>query len=236
MGSESRRTMTKKPKMKKSPSEEAVLARARRLAKAHLKPVLDALGLESFDEKLLQEKLQELKQSREAGLNDSEKHGLRVKELEKALAESRRLQGASKLALVKLQKQIEAQTQTQARSEIERKVGDVARSAGCLDSEYATHLFKQHVLSGGAHKEDPEAFFSSLKKDTQKSHLFQPAVVGAGSQSLRSAVPKTDTAIDNAVPAPVTQEIVKDEAEVEKLTPAQFNKRTQERYGYRPGL
>lgn len=229
--------MTKKPKMKKSPSEEAVLARARRLAKAQLKPVLDALGLESFDEKLLQEKLQELKQSREAGLNDSEKHGLRVKELEKALAESRRLQGASKLALVKLQKQIETQSQTQARTEIERKVEGFARSAGCLDSEYATHLFKQHVLSGGVHKEDPEGFFSSLKKDTQKSHLFQPAVVGAGSQSLRSAIPnKTDTAIDNAVPAPVTQEIVKDEAEVEKLTPAQFNKRTQERYGYRPGL
>jgi hypothetical protein len=238
---EAKRTMTteKKKNTKRSASEEAVVSRARRMAKAQLKSVAAALGLDSYDEKAVAEKVAELKASRESGMGEGEKLAARTKELEAKLAESHKKNMTAKAELLKLQKQAERAQSDKQRAEIEHKISDAARGAGCVDPEYAIHLFRQHVLSQGPHKDNPAIFFDSLKKEPGKTHLFQSVSVGAGAQPVKGSN-RSDAQItpDTSPPAPAAGGAAgqkEDSEQVEKLNPAEFNRRTQDRYGYRPG-
>lgn len=226
---------TKKPG-KKHASEASVLARAKRLARAELKKVAEALGLENFDEATFQAKLAELKSARESGMGDAEKHASRVRELESKLLEQKRAVLEAKTQAARLQKQIKQVEVEKTRSSIEAKIAEAAKLAGVRDSNYATHLFREHVLSNGAHKSDPNLFFESLKKETDKAFLFEPKTVGAG---VQQKLPRADahSKIETTQPEPKINTGAPEEKDtVDEMNPAEFAKRTREKYGFRPTM
>lgn len=232
-----------KTKKRRNASDEAVVARARRMSRQQLKKVAQALGLETFDEQVLDQKLSEMVNEREQSMSETERLQAKIKELEgqkaELLGERQNLRSENN----RLKKGLEHAEGEKQDLQIEYEMRELAKSSGAKDTDYALHLFRQHVNGDGEHSENPEAFFQSLKTQNRYAHLFHTEDVPAGPSPLATqnkngqanqTAPTPPTQTQDPVPAPAGSPAEKDDAF--DLNRQDFIARTADKYGYRPGM
>lgn len=253
-----------RPKMSKSSrrvSEETVISRARRLMRAEMKKVAQALGLENYDPNTVNAKLEELKKARESGMSINERYEQQLNELRAQNQELNAQLGTATGELQKHRKDLVQAQKAQERLQVEYEIRTIASKAGINDLDYGVHLLKQHIKALPADQqvlndEAVRVYFEGLKKDPGKRYLFQEERVPAGPQSVAdektkaaaSAVAAQPTAQQPGQPAqtqipgqgaptPATGAAgEKKEVNALEMGKRDFNAHTREKYNYSPGM
>lgn len=235
---------------KREPSAEAVLSRARRIARKELRPIAAMLGVEEFDNasivKALKEKLEAVTQqpaTPEASQQGPDRASeiadlkVRIRDLEK---EKQELE-TSNLKLERARRNAEV---TLEKMQVEIELREEARSAGVVDTDYALDLLRRHAQKSPDAEIDPKSFFEGLKKDPTKRALFERSDVPAGPAPVGNQQPQQPQQQTQApaqrpgeqlAPKPGEQPQKGEDLNVEGLSKRDFNKLTEQKYGFRPG-
>jgi hypothetical protein len=186
------KTMAKTPKNKttsrkaparrgKQPSNEAILSRARRMAKKELRKVAEALGLDEYDDEAVQQVLEEMRAAREENMTVLERTEGRAKNLEEQNAELRSKVSQLQHDLTKSQRELEEASQDLADFQVEAEIEKAAAAVGFRDTEYGIELFRRWAAAQPDESElDINSYFEGLKKDPNKRYLFTEEEVTAG--------------------------------------------------------
>lgn len=243
-------TRVRKPKSNREPSDEAVLSRARRLAKKQMTPMLEALGLTAdASQEQIQEALSGLTKARQENMGAVERAEEKLRQAEAKLEEEKALRKEAEAKASGLESQVE-----ELQGELEYMQADftfrsAARKLGVVDEDYAMELLKRKLNSmpDDAEIEDDfaEQFFQGLKEDKSKSYLFGEVETPAGPSpaSNQDAIDSGGTPPGDGNPAPENQPDPnpspagkpEPEEDVSELDRRAFNRRTYQKYGYRPG-
>lgn len=255
------RVATSKMKRQNQPkpaSNEAVMSRARRLAKQTIRPFAEALGVDPDDEQGLKAKIEELKSAREENMGVVERLESAKKALEEQNHNLKTKLSQTQTDLTKAQRTLQQKEGDLEDLEIEREIERTALQAGVIDLDYAITLFKRHVGGLGENEEpDASVFFEELK--ASKPILFKEEVVEAGPKPA-SQQPGAGKAGDQTNPGEETQkrsegtaqasseksqipdqpapkpgESGPEEVDASALPSHEFKRRTSEKYGYMPG-
>lgn len=242
-----------KPKQKNqqrrpNDTQEAIVSRARRMSRSHLKKVWSALGIEGdFSEEKLNHHLEELQKQADEGKSAVERIEGRAQTFEEENKELRQQIASLTNENTKLKHERDSTVAARENEQLEAQVRQAAVAAGVSDTDYGLELFRRYVNGlpdDHVQDEDPKVFFEGLKKDPTKKVLFQPEVVAAHPPSAAErAAATTQPGSQGAPQTPNMQPPPKpaggqgpvDEANVDALNRQDFASRTMEKYGYRPG-
>lgn len=240
---------TKKPT--KKPSEEAVLSRARRLMRAEKRKLWNLLGFEGdYDDAKFEEHVAGLAAQKESTMTDQEKNAARIKELETQVATLNGKLATSQESETKARQALQSAEKKFQRASVEAEIREAARAVGIMDPDYAIHLYREHLKKLPEAERDqkapmPDQYFGEvLKKDPSKKHLFREEVVAAGPKSVAAEQTQTQPPPPAQTPANGTapaapkpgDATAKPPESVEKLSPRDFAKETERKYGFRPTI
>lgn len=220
------------------------------------KKVAAALGIDGIaNADQLSEKLGNISQERERNMSDSERNASRVTQLQDQLKAANKELGRYKSAYTDVKNERDSLRDDLDTLNAEVEVKDAAQSAGVTDFSYAMHLFRNHCIEEGENAEfgeDPKGFFESLKKGGKSLHIFNSETIAAGPKPATEAAEANTQAEGGQPPqsdlppqpAPRPQEAGGaqppapgnggEEEDVSKMDPGAFQKRTEEKYGFRP--
>lgn len=229
----------KKNRPHRQPSENDVLARAKRLAAGQLAEqrvkFAKALGLKDADDKLLDQKLAELQKEREAGMSGAERLEGEAKELRAQQAQIQVENVRLKSELNKARKDKDRELQRRKDLEIEGELRQAAIASGIKDghaAKFALQMFAEHVRD---HDDaDPAKFFEDLKGKQDLKYLFVEKDVPAGPRvGLPTETVERSIANPPAPPAPGKASQTED-VDVSKMSKKDFADHSQQKYGFRP--
>lgn len=190
MATRNNRKLKQQTRSSKPPSEEAVLSRARRIAKKELKKFATALGMEEYDEEAVNARLDEMVKAREENQSVLERTEGRAKTLEEQNGELRAKNAQLTQDLTRARKELEAAKQELDDFQVESEIEKAAVSAGFRDSDYGIELFRRWASTQPEDADlDPAAYFEELKSDQSKRFLFVEETVTAGPKPGTQAAP-----------------------------------------------
>lgn len=227
-------------KKKRKPGAEAVLARARQMARAEKRKIWAALKIPGeFDETKFAEAIESLSAKAEAAAATGDRFADKARDLE---AKNRDLEAKNRelqQKLTKTARDLAAKTSAYDDLKIETGLREAAKDAGIIDPDYGLELFKRHIrtLPPDAHDPSPGEWFSELKKDPNRKHLFRAEDVDAGprpaSESL--AGKGTTPATNQPPPKPAAGANEQPPSDAGSMNRRDFKKHSLETYGYTPG-
>lgn len=264
MAKNAKKTTTRRTPQKRSKpaSNEAVLSRARRMAKKELKKVAVALGLEEYDEETVNSALDEMRKAREENMTVLERTEGRNKSLEEQNNELRSKLSQAQHELTKTQKELEEAQQDLTDFQVESEIEKCALAVGIRDTDYAIDLFRRWAADQPDDTElDANAYFEGLKKDPNRRHLFIEEEVTAGptppgdttqQQQQPGGQPQQQqqqqpgqqgqsqgqsNLPDQGAPPPANPGGQPDKpSDALSMNPKEFSDHASSKYGYRPGM
>lgn len=251
---------TKAPKKPaRRPSDKSFMTRADSLAKTRMtkkaKAWAAALGMEdvkSVDD--FEERIQSIAAEREKGMSEGERNSARLMQTQEELRETKKKLEQYKQAYGRYSQLYNDMKSDYEMLEAETEIKDAAREAGVIEMDYAMHRFRQHLASGedAQFGEDPRGFFESLKKEPSISHIFEVSTTPAGPKPAKEELPQDPNApADPAPDLPPQPEPTPADAglapqpgagpkeapeDVSGLSSPDFQRRTAEKYGFRPSM
>jgi len=238
----------KKTSQRKRSIEDQIVSRARREFRKKMKPVAEALGIDPNDDEAFNAKIDEMLKVQEESKSVSERLEGRSKALEEKNGELNAKIHQLQTELTKSRRELVSEQRSFQNLQIEYEIRTEATKAGLRDHDYAVHLFKQFVKSSPEDAEiDPGSYFEGLKKDSSNRHLFVEESVSAGPKPVSDQVQNQEAVGNNqnqaqnlppqGAPKPVDPGTNTQEApDALTMNQRDFNKHTQDKYGFRAGL
>ncbi len=239
----------------KPASDEAVLSRARRMARKELKKVATALGMEEYDEEEINKRLAEMTSTRSDNQSALERADGRTKGLEDQNGDLRGKVSQLQRDLTESKRKAVVAQEELDEFKVVHEIAEAAFRVGLRDADYAVELFRRHAnkLPDG---EDPDvdAYFEGLKNDPEKKYLFKEETVTAGPKPADAAPQQTpvqpsqqtqqpghqgapqgqNSIPDQGAPNPANPGGQPKEVNVLEMNPREFSDHTAKEYGFRP--
>lgn len=230
-------------KQKRTPSQDTVISRARRLLVKELNPVAQALGLEKYEEQEFKAKIEELNRAREENMSNSERYETKLKQTEEKVVEMKAKEQTLLAELQKARNELRTEIQSRTNMEIEGEIQAAARKQGFKDTNYGMHLFREHIKGLPEHEEaDLDAFFEGLKAKPNMKHFFEETPVPAGpapvanNQPQETGAPPQPQTPDRAPPKPASPGVGQNQADAMDMNKRDFNSHVRDTYGFSPGM